>query len=80
MYSPCDMNLPASQHSKMSLWRKRLFINVQYYVPGFPRKTKRRITHPEYKLGVIMAGLKIQLALCKGFERHLVILLVTLKY
>jgi hypothetical protein len=79
MYSPCDINLSASQLSRMYSWRKRLFVNVQYYGPGNSRKTKRRITHPEYQLGVMMAGLKIQLALRKGFERHLVILLVTLK-
>ena len=73
------MNLSASQHAMTPPGRKRLFVNVQCYVPGYSQKTKRRITHPEYKLGVMMAGLKIQLASRKGFERHLVILLVTLK-
>jgi hypothetical protein len=46
---------------------------------GFPPENKKEDHSPRIQIGVMMAGLKIQLELHKGFERHLVILLVTLK-
>jgi hypothetical protein len=47
---------------------------------GFPPENKKEDHSPRIPIGVLMAGLKIQIALRKGLDRHLVILLVTLKY
>jgi len=74
------MNLSASQHVKTPQERKRLFVKVQSLQSGDPRKQKGGSLTPNTKGSFTMTGLEIQLALRKGFERHLVILLVTLKY
>jgi len=40
LFSPCDMNLSASQHAKTPQERKRLFVKVQSYNPGTPGNKK----------------------------------------
>jgi len=36
LFSPCDMNLSASQHAMTPPGRKRLFVKVQAHYPGTP--------------------------------------------
>jgi hypothetical protein len=49
LFSPCDMNLSASQHFKTPQERKRLFVKVQSYNPGTPGNKKEDHSLPIQK-------------------------------
>ena len=40
LFSPCNMNLSASQHAMTPPGRKRLFVKVQAHYPGTPGNKK----------------------------------------
>ena len=49
MFSPCDMNLSASQHAMTPPGRKRLFVKVQAHYPGTPGNKKEDHSLPIQK-------------------------------
>ena len=74
------MNQSTSQHVKTPPGRERLYVKVQSSHPVTIGKQKGGSLTPDTIGSLTMTGSEIQLALGKGFGRHLVILLVTLKY
>jgi len=49
LFSPCDMNLSASQHAMTPPGRKRLFVKVQAHYPGTPGNKKEDHSLPIQK-------------------------------
>jgi hypothetical protein len=80
LFSPCNMNLSASQHAKTPQKRKRVFVKVQFPNEDVFGKTKGRITHPRKLSGALRWRLsQPACTLCKRFECHPVILHLNLK-
>jgi len=58
LFSPCDMNLSASQHAQTPPERKRLFVNVPFQNPVTPENKKGGSLTPNSKGSLMMARLE----------------------